>query len=116
MDVKRAVPPLDDDDLVSRLTERALEVASGAIVQIAAGVMNDLRQRIKNELRAEFQGDRAYIRKTDGQRKSSRDAAIRHDRKPKDQGGGGLSIRALARKWHLSKSQIERILAARDGQ
>lgn len=89
-----------DDDLVVRLAEVALTAVSRVLLDLAPTI----RSEIITIVRKEFSGEQAYIKKGLGTQKAKRDEAMRADR------AAGLSIRAVARKHHISKTHTAKIL------
>lgn len=92
--------PEIEDGLVARIAEIAVAAQMRVMEESAASI----RREILLAVHAEFAGDQVYIGKGTAKRNRERDQAIRADR------ATGLSIRALAQKYHLSKSGIARIL------
>lgn len=102
---------IPDDDAVSRMVDRAVDANVRMLVAYMDNMKAAIKAEVERELRAEFAGDQVYFGKGSADRKATRNAAIRSDARPRDQGGLGLSIRALSRKYHLGKTQIATILA-----
>lgn len=96
----------DKDDPVERLVEMAIEAQTRMMIAYT----NNLREEMRKIVRREFGGEQVHFRKCEDDRNKDRDARIRQEALPIAQGGLGLSIRALARRHHLSKTQVERIL------
>ena len=67
-------------------------------------------------MRAEMSGEQIYIGKGTAALAVKRNAAIRKDCAPVAEGGGGMSIRQAARKYHISKSQVAEILGPPRGK
>lgn len=99
-------PPNIEDDLVTRMADVAIE----AYVRALVGSRDAIRSIVCEALHTEFAGDRTYIAKRTTERNEIRDAQIRLEAKSKSEGGKGLSLRALGKKHHLSKSQVARIV------
>lgn len=89
-----------DDDLVVRLADVALAAVSRALLDFAPVI----RSEIASAVRREFSGDNVYIPKALGAQKEKRNEAMRADR------AAGLSIRAVARKHHVSTARAGEIL------
>jgi Mor family transcriptional regulator len=100
-----------DDDVVARFVDIASTVFREAVCQLDHAACQSfleldfvIRGQIAARMRREFAGDSFYVRKALAVQKARRNEAIRADRK------AGLSLRALARKHCLSKSQVVNIL------
>lgn len=97
-----------DDDLVFRL----VDITLAALRRAGVNFVPTIRSEIASVVRKEFSGDNVYIPKALGAQKAKRDEAIRRDARPVSDGGLGLSLRALGRKYHMGKSNVARVLAA----
>lgn len=98
------------DDPVLRIVEAAVD----AQTRLMLAYMEQMRQQVTDQVRramhTEMAGEQIYIGKGTASRQVERAAAIRKDCAPVAEGGAGMSIRAAARKYHLSKSQVFRIV------
>lgn len=102
---------LNEDDPVMRIVDRAMEAQTRLLMTYLGNMREQIRRDVEREVRAEFGGDRAYFGKGTSERKRARDEAIRRDAKPVSEGGLGLSLRALGRKYHVDKHTVSRALA-----
>lgn len=89
-----------DDDMVVRLVDVTLAAVRRAGVDFAPVI----RSEITSAVRKEFSGDSVYIPKALGAQKKKRNEAMLADR------AAGLSVRAIARKHHVSKTRAGEIL------
>lgn len=89
-----------DDDLVVRIVDVTLAAVRRAGVNFAPTI----RSEVASVVRKEFSGDCVYIRKALGAQKEKRNERMFADR------AAGLSVRAIARKHHVSKTRAGEIL------
>lgn len=92
------------DDPVGRVVDRAMAAQTRLLLTYMDQMRETIRREVEKELRDEFSGEQIYMGKGTADRTQARDAAIVAD------SAAGLSLRALARKYHLSKSQVSRVL------
>lgn len=85
-----------DDDPVMRLAD----IAVSALMRVLPAIRADIVAAARKEL----SGDRIYIPKALSTQKASRNEAIRTDH------AAGMSIRAIARKHHVSKTRAADII------
>lgn len=91
-----------DDDLVFRL----VDITLAALRRAGVNFVPTIRSEIASVVRKEFSGDNVYIPKALGAQKAKRNEAMCSDH------AAGLSIRAVARKYHVDKRTVSRALAA----
>lgn len=103
------------DDPVMRIVDRAMEAQTRLMMIYLGNMREQIRREVEREVRAEFGGDRPYLGKGVADRNKARDEAIRRDALPLKDGGLGLSLRALGRKYHMGKSHVARVLAKVEG-
>jgi Mor family transcriptional regulator len=92
-----------NDDPVIRIVEAAMEAQTRLLLAYMEQHTRQLREELTKKLRSEFSGEQVYMGKGTAGRLIERDAAILADSQT-------MSLRALARKYHLSKSQVSRVL------
>ena len=98
------------DDPVLRIVEAAVEAQTRLMLAYMEQMRQQVTDQVMRAMRAEMGGEQIYMGKGTASRLVERNAAIRKDCAPVAGGGGGMSIRAAARKYHLSKSQVAEIL------
>lgn len=99
-----------EDDPAARIVELAMEAQTRLMVAYLGQMKETMRKEVEALIEREFGGDRVYFGKGSASKLQEAHAAIRRDALPVAQGGQGLSLRALAKKHHRSKTQIARIL------
>lgn len=104
-----------NDDPVMRIVDRAMEAQTRLMMTYLGNMREQIRREVEREVRHEFGGDRPYFGKGVSDRNRLRDEAIRRDAQPVSEGGLGLSLRALGRKYHMGKSNVARVLAEVNG-
>lgn len=102
------------DDPVMRIVDRAMEAQTRLLTTYLNNMREQIRRDVEREVRAEFGGERTYFGKCVAEKNRLRDEAIRRDAKPVSEGGLGLSLRALGRKYHVDKRTVSRVLAEFD--
>lgn len=104
------------DDPVVRIVEAAV----AAQTRLMLAYMEQMRQQVTDQvtraMRAEMGGEQFYMGKGTASRLVERNAAIRKDCAPVAEGGGGMSIRAAAKKYHIGKSQVAEIIGQTGGK
>jgi Mor family transcriptional regulator len=102
---------VEDGDVVARIVNIASAVFREATDQLDHAARRSLleldfviRRKIADRVRWEFSGDSFYVPKALAAQKAKRNEAIRADR------AAGLSLRAIACKHRLGKSQVATIL------
>lgn len=101
-----------EDDPVMRVVDRAMDAQTRLLVAYVENMRETIRQEVRREVQVEFGGEQFRIGKGTAERNQKRDEAIRYDARPVAQGGLGLSVRALGRKYHIGKSRVAEVLAA----
>lgn len=104
-----------EDDPVMRVVDRAMDAQTRLLVAYVENMRETIRQEVRREVRTEFGGEQFRVRKDTAECNLERDEAIRRDARPVAEGGLGLSLRALGRKYHIGKSRVAEVLAAGDG-
>lgn len=103
------------DDPVLRIVEAAVEAQTRLMLAYMEQMRQQVTDQVMRAMRAEMGGEQIYMGKGTASRLVERAAAIRKDCAPVAEGGGGMSIRAAARKHNLSKSQVFRIVVKGEG-
>lgn len=103
---------MNRDDPVMRIVDRAMEAQTRLMMTYMESMRAQIRREVEREVRAEFGGDRTYFGKGVSGRNRERDEAIRRDAMPVSDGGLGMSLRALGRKYHMGKTRVAEVLAA----
>ena len=96
------------DDPVERMVELAMAAQMRLMLAYMDAMKENLRAELQQATRSEFCGEQLYFGKGTQARNDSRDAAIRADK------AAGMSLRAIAKKHHMSKTQVSRVLV-KDG-
>lgn len=102
------------DDPVLRIVEAAVEAQTRLMLAYMEQMRQQVTDQVMRAMRAEMGGEQIYMGKGTASRLVERNAAIRKDCAPVAEGGGGMSIRAAARKHHMSRSQVARLVRAPD--
>ncbi len=92
------------DDPVLRIVEAAVEAQTRLMLAYMEQMRQQVIDQVERAMRAEMGGEQWYARKETATRAVGRDAAILAD------AAAGMSLRAMSRKYHLSKTQVSRIL------
>lgn len=87
------------DDPGSRVSEIAAQTVAMFVQESLPAIVRAINVRIK----AEFGGEQVHFRKDSADRNALRDEMIARDF------AAGMSTRAVARKWHISKSHAARL-------
>lgn len=96
------------DDPVERMVELAMQAQTRLMLAYMEAMKENLRSELLQATRSEFGGEQPYFGKGTQARNDERDAAIRADR------AAGMSLRAIAKKHRMGKSQVSRVLV-KDG-
>lgn len=102
---------INNDDPVMRIVDRAMEAQTRLLMTYLGNMREQIRRDVEREVRAEIGGEQQYFGKRVPDQVRLRNEAIRRDAKPLNEGGTGLSLRALGRKYHMSKSNVALVLA-----
>jgi Mor family transcriptional regulator len=92
------------DDPVERMVELAMQAQMRLMLAYMDAMKENLRAELQRATRNEFGGEQPYFGKGTQARNDERDAAVRADK------AAGLSLRAIAKKHHMSKTQVSRVL------
>lgn len=96
------------DDPVERMVELAMQAQTRLMLAYLDAMKENLRSELLQATRSEFGGEQPYFGKGTQARNDTRDAEVRADK------AAGLSLRAIAKKHHMSKTQVSRVLV-KDG-
>lgn len=102
---------INRDDPVMRIVDRAMEAQTRLMMTYMESMRAQIRREVEREVRAEFGGDRTYFGKGVSGRNRERDEAIRRDARPVSEGGLGMSLRALGKKYHMGKTRVAEVLS-----
>jgi Mor family transcriptional regulator len=105
-----------DDDPLSRLLDRAVQAQTRLLLSYIENSREQARIDMARMIRDEFGGDQVYFGKGVAEKNHARDMAIWSDARPVSEGGQGLSLRALGKKYHLGKSRIAEVLTTIDAE
>lgn len=92
------------DDPVERLVDLAMAAQTRLMLAYMEAMRETLREELRATTRAEFGGEQPYFGKGTLARNETRDAAILADRE------AGMSLRGIAKKHHVSKTQVCRVI------
>lgn len=104
------------DDPVLRIVEAAMEAQTRLLLAYQEQMRQQITAQVMAAVRGEMAGEQFYVGKGTASRLVERNAAIRKDCAQVAEGGGGLSIRAAARKYHIGKSQVAEIIGRATGK
>jgi len=105
-----------DDDPLNRLIDRAVQAQTRLLLNYIESTREQMLTDVTRLITEEFGGDQLYIGKRSSDKNSARDLAIWQDAQPVAEGGKGLSLRALGKKYHLGKSRIAEVLETIDAE
>lgn len=91
------------DDLVTQIVDRTVTLQKRLLGEYMADAMSNLKRETEALIRAEFGGEKGYLSKAMQEKLAARDVNVMADLQ------AGRSIRDVAKKWHLSKSQVQRL-------